>query len=47
MEAAGLGAIVHRDRGRDSQPRSLRDDEQPDEAARPMGTSPRFGPGAR
>jgi len=30
MEAADLGAIVQRDRGRDSQRHGLHDDEQPD-----------------
>jgi hypothetical protein len=42
---ASLGAIVHRDRDRDSQRRSLRYDQQPNQAAWPPGTSPRFAPG--
>ena len=44
-EPACLGAIMHRDHGRDSQHRGLRDDEQPEQASRPRGTSPRFTTG--
>jgi hypothetical protein len=43
MEPAGLGAIVQRERDRDGQRRSLRDDQQP--KGRPQRTSPRLGPG--
>jgi len=42
---ASLGVIVHRDRDRDRQRRGLRDDQQPNQTARPPGTSPRFAPG--
>ena len=45
IEPASLGAIVHRDRDRDSQRRGLRNDQQPNQTAWPPGTSPRFAPG--
>jgi hypothetical protein len=40
MEPAGLGAIVDRDRQHDGQRYGLRDDEQPERAARPEQGSP-------
>jgi hypothetical protein len=45
MEPFGLGAVMRRDCDPDGQRRGLRNDEQPDQAARPPGTSPRFAPG--
>jgi hypothetical protein len=44
MEPAGLGAVVQRERDRDGQRRSLRDDQQPGQG-RPQRTAPRLGPG--
>ena len=42
---ASVGAVVRRDRDRDSQRRGLRDDQQPNQTAWPPGTPPRFAPG--